>query len=175
MTFEEMYQLLPGNGWLTKDEAQLIYRVMLLVNGPVLEVGAYEGRSTSLLAYCSKGHTVHTVDPFKGFNDQDMDGKRTKAAFNKNIDDRNLLHVHLHEMKIEDWQPRPVKLAYLDGDHTYTGTKTQLRKALECKPEHILVHDVNDTGDGLHIKKACIETLGHYNQRVDRLAWWDLQ
>ncbi len=189
--FEEVYETLPGAGWLSKAEAELLWRWALKVEGPILEVGCFKGRSTVLLA--STGRLVHTVDPFVGFAlDDDPLGVVALRCFFENLNGRGIgvrftdnglipalapyvenQPVRCYPLRIEDWEARPVGFAYLDGDHTETGTEAQVRKALECGAKIIAVHDVNDTGDGLLIKRVCLKLLGVWAERAERLAVWE--
>lgn len=77
-------------------------------------------------------------------------------------------------IKIDDWTPRPVGLAYLDGDHTYEGTLRQLAAAKACQAKIIAIHDVNDSGGGQTIRDAALKAIGPWNERVERLAWWEV-
>ena len=145
---------------------------MELTEGPILEVGCYEGRSTCLLA--ATGRLVYAVDPFAGFSTQDPTGENTARIFLQNLSIRGLTSVILFQESIERWGPRPVGLAYLDGEHTYRGTLTQILTALKCNPSIIALHDVNDTGGGVEVKRAAEQILGPWAGRVERLAWWDI-
>jgi len=175
--FEDVYESLPADGWLTKDEAQLLYETVESITsaGTILEVGAFKGRSTALLA--SFGRLVHVVDPFEGFSTEDPTGIETRNLFLRNMDDRGLMNsVCLWSTRIEDFNLDIVKkcvMAYLDGDHTRKGTEAQINTALKLNAQVIAVHDVNDEGDGLQIKQACLERLGPWTKRVGRLAVWD--
>lgn len=171
-TFDEVYETLPGNGWLSRAEAELLWSVALYTTGDVLEVGCYEGRSTVLLA--STGRMVHVVDPFEGFGDHDPDGSKTYKAFCANVESRKLRNIRLYRCKVEDKcleLPR-VGFAYLDGDHTYYGTRLQIGKARLLGVKAIAIHDVNDGGDGADVKLAALELLGPWDKRVERLAVW---
>lgn len=173
-TFNEIYESLPGNGWLLESEARLLYKHLSLLgpNASILEVGCYEGRSTVLLA--SAGVPVYCVDPFKGFDGKDPTGDKINRTWWDNIKGRGIYNVALYCCKIEDWQipPHLITFAYLDGDHTYKGTIAQIEKALAVRAEIICIHDVNDTGGGVEVKKAALELLGPWQERVDRLAVW---
>lgn len=174
-SFDEVYASLPGNGWLTEDEARLLWLCCEKTKGPILEVGCHQGRSTGLLA--SFGRHVSCVDPFEGFSTEDPDGKVARDAFIRNMSDRGLDNISLFVMKVEQWEyqrslPAEYGLCYLDGDHTYQGTVEQIRIALTCKPSIIAIHDVNDTGDGAEIKRAALAALGPWNKRAGRLAAW---
>jgi hypothetical protein len=193
MTFDELYESLPADGWLTRPEAALLWEVARTADGPILEVGCYHGRSTCLLA--AAGRPVYTVDPFDGFSTEDVDGTKTFRAFMANLRSRGIepfitggkadpaaayplgQAVTLFPYKIEDWDPlrltpRPAGLAYLDGDHTYQGTLNQLAAALLVRARVIAAHDVNDTGDGVEVKRALVEALGLWDERAERLAVW---
>lgn len=172
-SFDVAYELIPGNGWLYKDEARLLWMASSCVSGPILEVGSYMGRSTCLLA--QTGRPVFAVDPFDGFH-TDFTGDEIHKAFLDNLSSRNLLHnVTLFRMRIEDVDLRlipSVGLAYLDGDHTYKGTLAQINAARKLEAKVVAVHDVNDDGDGLQIRNACLLELGPWTYKTQRLAVW---
>ena len=172
-TFEEVYATLPGNGWLSEDEARLLWLCCQKTDGAILEVGCYQGRSTVLLA--SFGRSVYAIDPFAGFNVEDLSGERTFQAFISNMASRGITNVILTRKRIEDCYPilrSKFGFAYLDGDHTYKGTREQVAAALTLNASIIAIHDVNDYGDGLEVKRAAIEMLGPWDERVERLAVW---
>lgn len=173
MTFDERFDNLPADGWLSKPEAELLWRCCERTDNAILEVGCYHGRSTCLLA--TFGRLVYCVDPFKGFNDDDPDGVNAFVAFTKTIMRRKLTqYVQLFNMKIEKWEPHPVGLAYLDGDHTFQGTLNQIEVAKRCGAKVIAIHDVNDFGEGRMVKRAALQLLGPWHERVERLAVWNL-
>lgn len=168
LTFDEVYQIMPGNGWLSRPEAELLWRTAQGCTGAILEVGSYQGRSTCLLA--KLGRTLYAVDPFDGFSE--LSGDEIHARLLANLRERGLFGAIVFRQRIEDWTPRPCGFAYLDGDHTYAGTLAQLDAARRCGVKVIAIHDVNDTGGGADIKKAALERLGPWRERVERLAVW---
>ena len=170
MTFDEAFQKIPANGWLTEAEARGLWHH---AHGTVLEVGCYYGRSTCLMLY--KGCAVDSVDPIRGFDSDDKNGMKTAKALIANVRATGLYDMwKMHQMRIEEWTPKPMDVAYLDGDHTYEGTIGQIKVALACHVKTILVHDVNDSGEGTEVKRACLELLGPWKGRVERLAVWEL-
>jgi hypothetical protein len=175
MTFEEVYEMIPADGWLSLEEARLLWKWATKVNGPFLEVGCFKGRSSALLSVAAGANKVHCVDPFKGFSTEDPSGELTFEAFKENIGGRELSNIIIHKTKIEVWNPRPVTFAYLDGDHTAQGTSAQIRKAIQCQPSVVAIHDVNDSGGGAEVRDAAIAKLGPWTERVERLAVWDLR
>jgi len=172
MITDALWDSLPGTGWLSRPEADMLFMAAAAAEGDILEVGCYHGKSTVLLS--SLGRIVHAVDPFEGFSTDDPFGFIAKRAFLANLRERGIGNVHLYHRRIEDWVPRPVGFAYLDGDHTPAGTATQIRIALAAGGRRLCVHDVNESGDGLLIKYTCLEMLGPWTERVGRIASWIL-
>ncbi len=168
-TFDEVYTLLPGNGWLSEDEARLLWEVANATKGDILEVGCHQGRSSVLLAETFR--RLHCVDPFVGFDSDDPSGEKACTAWLTNL--ASYLHVSLEMNHVENWTPQPMGFCYLDGDHTFDGTVAQITKALACKPHAIGIHDVNDTGGGEAVKRAALAMLGPWTRRSGRLATWE--
>jgi len=57
------------DGWLTRSEAGTLYELARQSDGPIVEIGSYQGRSTAALALGSQAgnhHPVFAVDPFIG-------------------------------------------------------------------------------------------------------------
>lgn len=171
--FDELYEFLPGDGWLSKVEAELLWKWVNVVEGDILEVGCYKGRSTVLLTATDR--RVLCVDPFKGFSTDDPSGLEIYKTFLANLKERRVENFSLFVTRVEDWTPKSVGFAYLDGDHTYQGTKVQIVVALKCEAKIIAIHDVNDSGGGLEVKRASLEMLGNWTERKERLAIWDLR
>lgn len=172
-TFEEVFDKLPANGWLTRPEARLLWDVAGNTAGPILEIGSYYGRSTVLLA--SLGRTVYAVDPFDGF-DSDASGNEIYERLQANLQERGIENVTVCRESIEGWLPRSVGFAYLDGDHTYLGTVAQIKVALRCYPISICIHDYTSSEGGQKVAEAAgqaeerklirlvemVETMAHY-------------
>ena len=175
---DHVFDSLPGTGWLTRAEADLLWDTAIKTEGAILEIGCYYGRSTKLLLSLPmmealrkrRNRVVHGVDPFSGFDD-DVEGQKAYEAV-KHLHTLGFSNLNIWAIRIEDWEPRPCGFCYLDGDHTYQGTINQIEKALECNPQAIAIHDVNDTGDGAAIKKAALQLLGPWAKRIERLAIW---
>lgn len=166
-TFEEIYESLPGNGWLTENEARLLLKAASTSKGPILEVGCYYGRSTVLLA--SLDRPIYCVDPFSNFDSDDPSGNKILAAFTENLRSRNI-KVSLERCRIEEWLVKPVGFAYLDGDHTYDGTRGQIYAAMAARANVIAIHDILSP----LVMDASIHILGMPNETVERLGIWKL-
>lgn len=172
-TFSEVYETLPGDGWLSCAEAALLWTAATEAvgeTGAILEVGCFKGRSTVLLSCAA--HKVYAVDSFTNFHSDDASGEGIKRALIENLSSRGIVNVEVFGQRIEEWPARKVDFAYLDGDHTRAGTVSQIEKALACGAKSLAVHDVNDNGGGVLVKEAALELLGPWSQRVERLAVW---
>lgn len=169
-TFEEVFASLPSDGWLSKEEARLLLSTAEKTSGPILEVGSYMGRSTCLLARLRR--LIYAVDPWDDTFNTEKKGEETFHRFCENVAALEGAQVWPFRTRVEDWPHRNVGFAYLDGDHTYQGTVKQIEKALLCSPSAIAIHDVNDSGDGLDIKRAALQLLGPWTERKERLAVW---
>lgn len=174
-----------AQGWLTQEEALLLVNYAEKTEGPMVEVGSYFGRSAMLLAQLedtefisgSTHRRLLCIDPWDDQFSTDHNGDWIFKAFQENVQRLNKLvpiDVVPLRMRIEDWTPdRSYEFVYLDGSHTYLGTRSQIEKALLCTPKIIAIHDVNDSGEGAEVKRASLEMLGPWKERMGRLAVWN--
>lgn len=176
-TFKDAYSRSPAAGWLTEPEAQLLWETARATEGWIVEVGSYQGRSTCLLAQLH--WPLLCIDPWDNNFDTDLTGDEVFARFRANIkqlreaDPR--VDIHVCRGLVGATQPIGAGFVYLDGDHTFQGTTEQISFALRCRPQAIAAHDVNDSGAGNEVKRACLDLLGPWQQRVERLAVWYLK
>lgn len=171
--FHSAYNLACANGWLTDNEAWLLVSSADQTQGPMVEVGSYYGRSAMVLARLFPSRLLYCVDPWDNNFDTENKGEYIYGRFLDNTAQfTNIIPIR---SKVEDWQPVQAAFVYLDGDHTYQGTFNQITKALLCSPKVIAIHDVNDSGGGKEVKRAALELLGPWKERVERLAVWNLR
>lgn len=64
-------------GWLTEGEAQLLWKAANAISedGQIVEIGAFHGRSTTVLA--ESGRSILTIDPLAGNTIDDGTGKKS--------------------------------------------------------------------------------------------------
>lgn len=168
MTFEDAYATTPGDGWLTEEEARLLWAAAGPLGGAVLEVGSYKGRSTCLLARL--GRPVFAVDPFGGFDPGDWGGEAACRTLHANLAERGLGNVTVFRSRVEDWPVRPAGFAYLDGDHTFGGTARQIVAAARCGVSALCLHDYADDGGGLDVRRAAEACGLRVVRRAGRMA-----
>lgn len=167
-TFEQALAMTPGNGWLTHDEARLLWDTAKDSAGDILEIGSYLGKSTILLACL--GRQVHAVDPFSNFDTLDMVGDNIYERLVTNLHNRNLHDVIIYRQKIEDWLPVKVGFAYLDGDHTYEGTMSQIKVAKAAGAMTMCLHDYENAGGGREVVRAVSDSGILVLEIVERMA-----
>ena len=160
----------PVGGFLSRKEAGLLHWAACAwpVAGPVLELGAYEGRST--IVFASAGRQVHAVDAWSlSVNDLSAYGGQSSAdaVFERFLE--NLRHagvesrVRPHRGLTHDMARRwniPGAILFVDAGHTYADVKGDL----ELWAPHLvsggvlLMHDV--LGDVyLDVTRAASELL----------------
>ena len=102
--------------------------------GEILEIGSFKGKSTIILAKSAglggDEGIVNAVDPMTAPSetDPDLHGEANSLVdFNKNIEfhdvsDKIKLHQTLSHELAKSWD-KPLRLLWIDGDHTYRGTR----------------------------------------------------
>ena len=128
--------------------------------GEILEIGSFKGKSTVILAksaLLNGGAKVHAVDPMiaPSKTDPDLRGAASSLPeFTKNIKEKGVAErIELHQTfsyKLAKTWKEPIRLLWIDGDHTYRGTKLDF----EGFEPHLVdgaivaIHDVLHEFDG---------------------------
>lgn len=126
----------PIAGFLSIKEAGLLYWAACQpTEGPVLELGSFEGRSTILFALC--GRRVHSVDAWSNdVSDLSAYGEGASKAtdsyerFNENLRrngaaDKVSIHRGLSQQVGRGWTTHGAIL-FVDAGHTYADVKADL-------------------------------------------------
>ena len=132
------------------------------------EIGSYLGASTAFLAAAAsrKCGQVHAIDTWQNDAMRCEPTEDTFQRFEENTKPfRNFITTHRGRAEAVKDQIPPVDLLFIDGDHSYEGTKANLIDyAGKIKPGGILaLHDI--TYDG--VKRAVQDTFQPH-------AWIDL-
>lgn len=149
-------------GYLSEREARFIMLAAALApgSGDVVEIGSFKGRSTVGLAYvsreCGLGRVV-ALDPHTApaSTDPDLEGESASYdAFIANLDRagvRDVVEIHRafsHDVA-RTWS-RPIRLLWIDGDHTYEGALADVRlfRPHLIPGAIVAMHDVLGTFEG---------------------------
>ena len=143
-------------GWLTDREVECLalFAACPTATGEILEIGSHRGRSTIVLARAAaltgQPHVV-AVDPF--VLDGPEGAERSGGASPRALLEANLIaagvdhQVELHEAFSQEvgktWD-RPIRLLWIDGDHTYSGARADLETFLPFLADGAVVafHDI---------------------------------
>ncbi len=123
-------------------------------NGEILEIGSFKGKSTVILAKSAAltdNAVVHAVDPMIAPSETDPDLHGDKSSFpdfQKNIEkcgvaDKIEFHQKFSYELAKTWD-KPLRFLWIDGDHTYKGTKLDFDGFAEHLEDGAIVaiHDV---------------------------------
>jgi len=125
-------------GFLSEKEGRFLALAAAAApaSGTILEIGSFKGKSTVGLASIARHYNldpVVAVDPFTAPSSTDptLDGESsTYAAFMNTLRLAGLeSHVEVHQAYSSDLAPqwsRKLRFLWIDGDHTYAGTKSDL-------------------------------------------------
>jgi len=134
------------DGWL--DDTQGYALSLMAEHGPglgeIVEIGSFKGKSTCWLAYGAKlagREKVTAIDSFTGSpehqpgadcSDPDLDELgSTFSRFEENLRKMDLYDyvapiVATSHDAAKDWH-RPIRLLFIDGDHSYEGSKEDFK------------------------------------------------
>lgn len=151
-------------GYLSEREARFVMAAAALApaKGKNLEIGSFKGRSTVGIAYVTRelglGRVV-AVDPHTSpaSTDPDLRSRGQTTSYDDFVANLNSAGV-LDQVEIRrafsydlarDWKD-PIRLLWIDGDHTYEGAKADLDmfKPFLMDGAIVAMHDVLGTFEG---------------------------
>lgn len=144
------------------------------LEGSVVEVGSWEGRSTIALARAVAPETVHAVDTWAGHESDDSgwlaEERDVKAQFLANVAAAGVA-VEAHQMGWADYfaaHREPVKLLFIDGAHTYPEVMGNLEAAVP-----LVVPGGVVCGDDFLVPGVAGAVLGYFGAFVaEATMWW---
>ena len=144
------------------------------LEGDVVEVGCWTGRSTVALANACYPSVVHAVDTWNGSPGEishDLAAERDVfSEFLSNIGRFTTGNVVPHVMGWREYLPTsgPIRFLHIDAEHSYVEVKDNIEAALP-----LMVPGGVICGDDQHhppVQRAVIDTLGDAN--VVATLWW---
>ncbi len=152
----------PVEGHLSPREIRFLALLAAVprADGAILEIGSFKGRSTVVLAKAAGligDEKVYAVDPMTAPSETDPDLRGAADSltdFRRNIDsmgvaDRVELNQTFSYELAKTWD-KTLRLLWIDGDHTYAGTRLDLEGFSPHLADKAIVamHDVLHEFDG---------------------------
>ncbi len=152
-----------------------LFRTVRRLDGDVIEVGSWEGRSTLALANAVWPEMVHAVDTWEGALTEPSQLEIVKhrdvyQRFVDNVAAGTRGNVTPHRMSWEDFRwNRKIKFLHIDGEHTYEAVKDNLLVALP----HVVKGGVVCGDDASHppVIEAVREVLGPVRLEASLWIW----
>jgi predicted O-methyltransferase YrrM len=131
-------QMNSAPGFLTEREGRFLALAVACgpESGAILEIGSFKGKSTVGLATIARHYgsgPVVAVDPHSSPSSTDPDLQGAKTSFddfqatlrNAGVTESVEVHRAYSSELAKSWN-RPIRLLWIDGDHTYAGAKADL-------------------------------------------------
>lgn len=146
------------------------------LDGRIVEVGCWEGRSTVQLANAAYPAVIHAVDTWAGSPGEisaDLAAERdVYARFVENVEALTLGNVIPYRM---DWRqffvehPGPIRFLHIDATHTYDEVRANIEAALP----HVVPGGIVCGDDAHHepVITAAIDVLVDVEQRASLWVW----
>ena len=175
MNFEDIYKRADEiYGWMSEEDSRVLNRYASKVkNGLIVELGCFQGRSSTVISLSSPTSKVVSVDPLQEeyyYNGGSKHPERTEDFHFTGDQVRNGLR---HNMKnIKNWEHRqessleagrgwelPIDLLFVDSLHHYEYVKEESEIWLPYvkSGSYVLYHDYYDTTFKSGVKKAVDE------------------
>ncbi len=142
---------------LPRNQCEALYLLATASSsGPVVEIGAYKGRSTISLALALQhaGAKLVTYDPFKDWTGPGGTrfGPHLLSDFRRNLKMMGVQDVVRHEHEVSQgapWTGDPIKLLFIDGDHTTLGVSADWQTwgpRMDKEEGIVVLHDTQMDG-----------------------------
>lgn len=164
--------------WFGPASCELLARLVTDtegVEGRIIEVGSWQGRSTVALANAAHPQMVDAVDTWQGSPGEisaDLAaGRDVFAEFAANIEERTAGNVTSHRMGWREFfatHEGPIRLLFIDAEHTYQEVRDNILAALPFMAPGSVI-----CGDDAHhppIIRAVVETIPE--AQGEATCWW---
>jgi len=161
-------------GWLGLDDAIFLYEEAIRARGPIIEIGAFRGRSTIALALGGRksGSLVYSIDPhtdFEGIFGGHF-GPMDREAYYRNILNagvaENAALVNLPSTQVANSWRIEIALLFIDGDHRYEAVRQDMLSwSIFLRRGGLIVFDdANQIGSGPNKVYEEVISSGLYSQ-----------
>lgn len=168
----EKYQ----NSWLTGLIGCIDYVRSKIKVENMVEIGSYQGESTTLFAHYFQPKNLYAVDPFvNGYDEFDgsSTGDFTNVIHNFNLRTQKFSCIkHIKDFSyavLDQFENDSLDFVYIDGDHTYEGVVKDIKMYLpKIKVGGFIAgHDLGRES----VTKALRNQLGEVDARFEDSSW----
>ena len=134
----------------------------------VLEIGAYEGGSTLIIAKVAK--SIVSIDTFEADCIMGVYNHNTLKTYKENIKPYNNIKYIVGDSRVVEYM-EPFDILFVDGDHSYEGCLNDLTRFNPI--EGYLVHDWRSPLF-IGVMAACMKYFRRFpDETIGNLAYWD--
>lgn len=166
--------------WFCQESRELLARLVrsvVDVDGLIVEIGSWEGRSSVTLAHAAHPRIIECVDTWLGSPDDvssELAAERDVCAqWCVNVAAFTEGNVRAHRMGWREFVPtidEPVAFCFIDAEHTYLEVHDNLRAVLPLMAPGGII-----CGDDVHhppVKAAVADVLDPNEVNVEATCWW---
>lgn len=153
-----------------------LVRSVAEVDGLIVEIGSWEGRSTVAMAAAAHPRIVHAVDTWRGSPGEISEvlaGQRdVYAQFCANVAAFSAGNVEAHRAGWRDYLPtitRPVALAFVDAEHTYAEVHDNIAALMPLMASGGVI--CGDDVNCLPVRRAVADLLNPHRVDVKATVW----
>lgn len=154
MTFEKIYKQIEDiDGWMGRADCKVLYEYARKVEGTIVEIGSYLGRSTKLLALSSPKSKVVAIDSydkerFATISDEESPivertVDNTKNKFLQNVEGLSVTLIAKPSRVAGRGWKTPIDFLHIDGSHLYKDVKQDIKLFVPHvkKGHYVFFHD----------------------------------
>ena len=168
--------------WFNEASQDVLARLVKSVadvDGLIVEIGSWEGRSTIAMANAAYPRKVHACDTWEGSPGEESadlaatPGRDVHSTWADNIRGWTRRNVVEHRMGWRDYVPtidEPIALVFIDAEHSYREVFDNLEAVLPLLAENAIV-----CGDDNHhppVRQAISELLDPNEVMLEASLWW---
>ena len=132
------------DGWLYSDEIMLLHHLAKDIDGLIVEIGSWKGKSATAITSALKNGELYCIDTFKGSKEHDIDNLLELFIENtKKYEDKITYIPMMSKYAAEKFDDDSIDMLFIDGSHEYKDVKSDLELYFKkVKPNGvILIHD----------------------------------
>ena len=143
------------------------------VDGEIVEIGSWEGRSTCALANAVYPRIVHAVDHWKGSpgepSEQLAQGRDVYKRWQANVKQLTKGNVIAHRMGWRDYPIPPTAFVFIDAEHSYQ----EVRDCVAAFLPHLVSGGIICGDDSHHepVRRALFDVLPAWSIYVQTTVW----